>query len=129
MSDLQLALIILGAFIIGGVVVYNWIQEKKLRKEVTSDFIVPQKDVLADDFHIDTDAYMIDKEMAEVAQKSKHFEQKTIPGETMIDDALQVAEPHPPTQAQNYVEAQIFASQVEKPAYAEPSISEPIIKA
>jgi hypothetical protein len=43
MSELQLALIILGAFIIGGVLVYNWLQEKKLRKQVTSDFIVPKK--------------------------------------------------------------------------------------
>ena len=49
MSDLQLALIILGAFIIAGVVAYNWLQEKRLRQEVTSDFIVPQKDVLSDD--------------------------------------------------------------------------------
>jgi FtsZ-interacting cell division protein ZipA len=145
MSDLQLALIILGAFIIGGVVVYNWLQEKKLRKEVTSDFIVPQKDVLADDFHIDTDAYLIDKEMAEVAQKSKHFQQKTIPGEmhidvaTHVDQAMQVDEPTPTPQAQNYVEAQILASQVkaskvDKPIYTEPSITEssitePIIKA
>ena len=34
MSDLQLALIILGVFIIGGMLVYNWLQEKKLRKEM-----------------------------------------------------------------------------------------------
>ncbi len=74
MSDLQVALIVLGAFIIAGVVVYNWVQERKLRNEVTSDFIVPQKDVLSDDFHIDADAYMVDKELAEVAEKYKHFE-------------------------------------------------------
>lgn len=134
MSDLQLALIILGAFIIGGVVIYNWLQEKKLRKEVTSDFIVPQKDVLADDFHIDTDAYLIDKELAEVAQKSKHFQQKTIPGEMHIDETMHVDEPTPTPQAQNYLEAQILASQVkvsqvDKPIYIEPSITEPIIKA
>ncbi len=74
MSDLQVALIVLGAFIIAGVVVYNWVQERKLRNEVTSDFIVPQKDVLSDDFHIDADAYMVDKDLAEVAEKYKHFE-------------------------------------------------------
>ena len=74
MSDLQVALIILGGFIIAAVVIYNWVQERKLRNEVTSDFIVPQKDVLADDFHIDADAYMIDKELAEVTEKAKHFE-------------------------------------------------------
>ena len=134
MSDLQLALIILGAFIIGGVVVYNWLQEKKLRKEVTSDFIVPQKDVLAEDFHIDTDAYLIDKELAEVTQKSKHFEQKTIPDDLHSEEAVQIDEPSPEPhtqnpQAQNYVEAQILASRDDKPAYTEPTITEPIIKA
>ena len=74
MSDLQLVLIILGGFIIAGVVIYNWEQERRLRHEVASEFIVPQKDVLADDFHIDADAYMIDKELAEVTEKAKHFE-------------------------------------------------------
>jgi FtsZ-interacting cell division protein ZipA len=73
MSDLQVALIISGAFIIAGVVVYNWMQERKLRKEVTSEFIVPQKDVLAEDFYIDTDVY-VDKELAGVAEKIKSTE-------------------------------------------------------
>lgn len=74
MSDLQVALIILGGFIIAAVVIYNWVQERRLRNEITSDFIVPQKDLLADDFHIDADAYMIDKELAEVTEKAKQFE-------------------------------------------------------
>ena len=74
MSDLQVVLIVLGGFIIAAVVIYNWQQERRLRNEVAGDFIVPQKDVLADDFHIDADAYMIDKELAEVTEKAKHFE-------------------------------------------------------
>ena len=74
MSDLQVVLIFLGGFIIAGVVIYNWEQERKLRNEVAGEFIVPQKDVLTDDFHIDADAYMIDKELAEVTEKAKHFE-------------------------------------------------------
>jgi FtsZ-interacting cell division protein ZipA len=74
MSDLQVALIVLGGLIIAAVVIYNWVQERKLRNEVASEFIVPQKDVLADDFHLDADAYMIDKELAEVTEKIKHFE-------------------------------------------------------
>jgi len=73
MSDLQVALIILGAFIIAGVVAYNWMQERKLRKEVTSEFIVPQKDVLAEDFYIDADAY-VTKELGDVVEKIKHAE-------------------------------------------------------
>ena len=74
MSDLQVVLIVLGGFIIAGVVIYNWAQERKLRNEVASEFIVPQKDVLTDDFHIDADAFMIDKELAEITEKAKHFE-------------------------------------------------------
>lgn len=70
MSDLQIILIILGAFIIAGVVVYNWLQEKKLHKQVSNEFIVPQKDVLAEDFYIDTDAF-VEKELAEVTHKIK----------------------------------------------------------
>ncbi|WP_020168404.1 MULTISPECIES: cell division protein ZipA C-terminal FtsZ-binding domain-containing protein [Methylotenera] len=71
MSDLQIILIILGAFIIAGVVVYNWLQEKKLHKQVSNEFIVPQKDVLAEDFYIDTDAF-VEKELADVPHKIKH---------------------------------------------------------
>ena len=74
MSDLQVALIFLGGLIIAAVVIYNWVQERKLRNEVASEFIVPQKDVLADDFHIDADAFMLDKELAEVTEKAKLFE-------------------------------------------------------
>lgn len=70
MSDLQIILIILGAFIIAGVVVYNWLQERKLRNQVMNEFIVPQKDVLAEDFYIDTDAF-VEKELAEVPLKFK----------------------------------------------------------
>lgn len=73
MSDLQVALVILGLLIIAGVVAYNWMQERKLRKEVSSDFIVPQKDVLAEDFDMNADAYVVDKELAEVRDKAKRY--------------------------------------------------------
>jgi FtsZ-interacting cell division protein ZipA len=149
-------LMILGAVIIGGVLAYNWLQEKKLRKEVSSDFIVPQKDVLSEDFHINADAYVIDKDMAEITQKSKHFEQKTIPGDMQIAEDVEItaettsvpaAQVEAPSSAPNYVESQILASAVEEElaeeladelaeakltstqADAEPEISEPIVKA
>lgn len=91
MSDLQVALIILGVFIIAGVVVYNWMQERKLRKEVTSEFIVPQKDVLSEDFYIDTDAY-VEKELAEVTEKARSVKH-SVPAEPMptlaaVDDSV-----------------------------------------
>ncbi len=70
MSDLQIVLIILGALIIVGVLVYNWLQEKKLHNSITEEFIVPQKDVLVDDFYTDTDtdAY-VDKALADDPHK------------------------------------------------------------
>ena len=152
MSDLQLALIILGAIIIGGVLAYNWLQEKKLRKEVSSDFIVPQKDVLTDDFHINTDAYVIDKELAEVKEKSKQFMQHTVPGEMRIaDDEFESAKFEQKqvqqAQADNYVETQVLessaevavedlaaesqvaASQVAASQVKSPQLVEPIVKA
>ncbi len=87
MSDLQVVLIVLGGFIIAGVVIYNWTQERKLRNEVAGEFIVPQKDVLRDDFHIDADAYMIDKELAEVTERAKHFEH-TSPAKNLNETVL-----------------------------------------
>ena len=144
MSDLQLALIILGALIIGGVVAYNWLQEKRLRQQITGDFIVPQKDVLSDDFHIDADAYMIDKELAEVSQKTKHFEQHTVPGEMKITelDAETYIASHAPQDIENqtviaeqashlpnYVESQILESEILESQATNPDQSKPIIKA
>jgi len=70
MSDLQIVLIVLGVFIIAGVVVYNWLQEKKLRENITDEFIVPQKDVLVEEFYIDAEA-LVEKEFANDAHKSK----------------------------------------------------------
>jgi FtsZ-interacting cell division protein ZipA len=69
MSDLQIVLIILGVFIIAGVVVYNWLQERKLRENISDDFIVPQKDVLVEEFYIDTDA-LVEREFADDVRKS-----------------------------------------------------------
>ena len=134
MSDVQLALIILGAFIIGGVVAYNCLQENKLRKEVSNGFIVPQKDVLTDDFHINADAYMIDKDMAEVTQKSNQLKQHTVPGEMQVSDdelnayARSGVKIEEPALADNYVQAQILATSVEESATEDAEGTQPIFK-
>ena len=78
MSDLQIVLIAIGALIIAGVVVYNWLQERKLRNNINEEFIVPQKDVLAEDFYIDTDAY-VDKALAGNPNKVKITEKLNQP--------------------------------------------------
>ena len=49
MSDLQLALLALGALIIIAVVVYNWWQERNLRAEAESRFQTPDHDILMED--------------------------------------------------------------------------------
>ncbi len=86
MANLQIVIVILGALIIAGVIAYNWLQEVKLRKDVNSEFIVPQKDVLAEDFYIDADAY-VDKELAGVAEKIKHPE-PVIPANAISESQL-----------------------------------------
>lgn len=70
MSDLQIVLIILGAAIIAAVVIYNWLQERKLRENITDEFIVPQKDVLVEEFYVDTDA-LVEKEFADDVHKAE----------------------------------------------------------
>jgi FtsZ-interacting cell division protein ZipA len=70
MSDLQIVLIILGAVIIAAVVIYNWLQERKLRENITDEFIVPQKDVLVEEFYLDADA-LVEKEFADDVHKAE----------------------------------------------------------
>lgn len=48
MSDLQLVLLVLGVFIIVGVVVFNWWQERNIRTEAESRFQMPDRDILMD---------------------------------------------------------------------------------
>jgi FtsZ-interacting cell division protein ZipA len=61
MTDLQVALLALGAIIIFAVIAFNWWQERKFRKEASARFDVPQGDVLMDDeFHFDVTAILKD---------------------------------------------------------------------
>lgn len=124
MSDLQVALIILGAFIIAGVVIYNWMQERKLRKQVTSEFIVPQKDVLAEDFYIDTDAY-VEKELGEVVEKIKLAEHTRF-SKTVSEPPIEVIQD---SAAHNSQVTQPIEAPTETPAAAEELPPEPIVKA
>lgn len=59
MSDLQLALLLLGAVIILVVIAFNWWQERRLRNEAARHFEAPRGDVLMDDdFQLDPDAIL-----------------------------------------------------------------------
>jgi FtsZ-interacting cell division protein ZipA len=46
MSDLQIGLLILGLFVIGSVIAFNWFQEKQFRRRVEQGFKRPEADAL-----------------------------------------------------------------------------------
>lgn len=46
MSDLQIGLLILGLFVIGSVIAFNWFQEKQFRKRAEQGFDRPEADAL-----------------------------------------------------------------------------------
>lgn len=46
MSDLQLSLFVIGAVVVGGVYLYNWMQERKLRRRLQQAFSGTHDDVL-----------------------------------------------------------------------------------
>lgn len=100
MSDLQLALLGLGGVIILSVVLFNWWQERRFRKEVAERFETPEHDVLMDnDFSIDPSANVIDDEpavlkssIADEAFEPQPFEVQHDQAEDLADDY--VSEPY-----------------------------------
>lgn len=48
MSDLQISLLIIGAVVVGGVYLFNWIQERKFRRKLGQAFESERQDVLLD---------------------------------------------------------------------------------
>lgn len=62
MNDLKLLLILLGVVIILAVVAFNWWQERRLKNETSQRFETPERDVLMDEFHIDTDSVLTDSD-------------------------------------------------------------------
>lgn len=46
MSDLQISLLIIGAVVVGGVYLFNWVQERKFRRKLGQAFDVERDDVL-----------------------------------------------------------------------------------
>lgn len=46
MSDLQLALLLIGILVVAGVLIFNWSQERRFRKQAAAAFQVPERDAL-----------------------------------------------------------------------------------
>lgn len=55
MSDLLIILVVLGALILLGVLLFNWWQEKSFRSRIAHDFKPSKRDVLIEDFQSNTD--------------------------------------------------------------------------
>lgn len=53
MSDLQLALIAVGAIVIALVLLYNWWQERRFSRDAAQRLVAPESDPLMDTFNID----------------------------------------------------------------------------
>jgi hypothetical protein len=116
MSDLQIGLLILGLFVIGSVIAFNWFQEKQFRRRAERDFKRPDADALLGNVNpagpttSDTGQERIDPHLGpEVADQTLHEES---------EEALQQRGPRPsatpdvlPDAAINYV-AEIQAGEV-----------------
>jgi FtsZ-interacting cell division protein ZipA len=93
MSDLQLALLALGAIIIVAVVVFNWWQERSLRKMAADTFEEAERDpLLEDEFHIDTDAVLKDEVQATAAFSPSYDEAMESSNPAIAEAASAVAE-------------------------------------
>lgn len=120
MSDLQIVLIILGVIIIAAVVIYNWLQERKLRENITEDFIVPQKDVLVEEFYVDTDA-LVEKEFADDVHKAEIVDRLNSDHDT---DTQFIEQPDEEDLAESTTPSQSSTEQ----AFAEPASDKPSVQ-
>lgn len=92
MSDLQLALLALGAIIIVAVILFNWWQERNLRKAAADSFDEPQRDPLLDEFHIDTEAILAEEARAATAFSPTYDEAMSSNNAAIAEAASAVAE-------------------------------------
>ncbi|MCC7092478.1 MAG: cell division protein FtsZ, partial [Nitrosomonas sp.] len=53
MSDLQLSLIIIGAIVVAGVAIFNWLQQQRYRRKIQAAFDYDHNDILLDPKHPD----------------------------------------------------------------------------
>lgn len=92
MSDLLIILVVLGALIVVGVVVFNWWQEKTFRSRIANDFKPSKRDVLIEDFQLNTENFA--QERIKSAKQNKlepqfdHLSERNIAQrkEPMFDD-------------------------------------------
>jgi len=87
MSDLQVVLIVIGALIIVGVIVFNWWQERKFHQQVERSFSPMKNDALLDDPILDVSNLNIT--MDETAIDHLSFEDR-LPSQEIINTFQQI---------------------------------------
>jgi hypothetical protein len=107
MSDLQIGLLLIGAAIVAGVLLFNWIQERRFRKQADAAFQAPLGDALMQPGAVPREAY----KRIEPALQEPDFDTARV-GETDV-----VSEPHWPVDA----DVPQAAEAVGQPAPAMPS--------
>lgn len=103
MSDLQLALIALGVVIIGGVVAFNWWQERRFAQESLRRFEGPADDALMQDFHIEPvsveASITVEELFDDVEQLERRAEERTEPVLRDEPPLVEEADPEPAPEA------------------------------
>lgn len=94
MSDLQLALLILGAIIIFAVMAFNWWQERKFRDEASQAFDTPSRDPLfEDEFHFDENT-ILKEDNVQTEVVDTYIEDDFNENRRVAEDTLQEIEHH-----------------------------------
>ncbi len=84
MSDLQIGLLVIGAAIVMAVLVYNWLQERRFRKQADAAFQAPMADVLMEPGVVPRDGH----ERVEPALREADFDSGA------AEEAADIIEPH-----------------------------------
>lgn len=107
MSELQIALLVVGAVVVMAVLLYNWLQERRFRKQADAAFRTPVADVL-----MRPDTPREPQERVEPALRESDFDAGTAVAES------EAIEPH--------LEAEFEAVQADAPAMRTVPLSEPL---
>lgn len=112
MSDLLIILVVLGALIVVGVLGFNWWQEKTYRSRIANDFKPSKRDVLIEDFQLNTE------QLAKERIKSSHSNFNEPPIERSLErNIMQRKEPvfEDPIQASSNADDLQLTQPVEAP--------------
>lgn len=92
MSDLQIGLLLIGAAIVVSVLLYNWLQERRFRRQADAAFQTPMADVLMEPGPAPREA----RQRVEPALRAPVFDAGTANEPEVIEPRLQVAPDLPP---------------------------------